>query len=217
MQQTLNFLKKIKKNNNREWFEKNKPLYLEVKQAHEEVVQQVINNIAKFDPKIAGLEAAKTTFRIYKDVRFSKDKTPYKSNMGASINPGGKKSDIPGYYLHVEPGNSFLAGGCFMPMPDKLAAIRQEIDYNYADFKKILANKEFKKYFAGISDEGKLVNPPKGYDKENPAVEILKNKSFILVHNIDDKMVLSKDYPKHVATIFKAMHPFVLFLREAMK
>lgn len=217
MQQTINFLKKIKKNNNREWFEKNKPLYLEVKQAHEEVVQQVINNIAKFDPKIAGLEAAKTTFRIYKDVRFSKDKTPYKSNMGASINPGGKKSDIPGYYLHVEPGNSFLAGGCFMPMPDKLAAIRQEIDYNYADFKKILANKEFKKYFDGISDEGKLVNPPKGYDKENPAVEILKNKSFILVHNIDDKMVLSKDYPKHVATIFKAMHPFVLFLREAMK
>ncbi|MEO8759710.1 MAG: DUF2461 domain-containing protein, partial [Bacteroidia bacterium] len=203
--------------NNREWFEKNKPLYLEVKQAHEEVVQQVINNIAKFDPKIAGLEAAKTTFRIYKDVRFSKDKTPYKSNMGASMNPGGKKSDIPGYYLHVEPGNSFLAGGCFMPMPDKLAAIRQEIDYNYADFKKILAHKEFKKYFAGISDEGKLVNPPKGYDKENPAVEILKNKSFILVHNIEDKMLLSKDYPKHVATIFKAMHPFVLFLREAMK
>ncbi len=217
MQQTLNFLNKIKKNNNRDWFEKNKPVYLEVKQAHEQVVQQVINNIAKFDPKIAGLEAAKTTFRIYKDVRFSKDKTPYKSNMGASINPGGKKSDIPGYYLHVEPGNSFLAGGCWMPMPDKLAAMRQEIDYNYADFKKILAHKEFKKYFDGINDEGKLVNPPKGYDKENPAVEILKNKCFILVHNIDDKMLLSKEYPKYAASVFKAMYPFLLFLREAVK
>ncbi len=217
MQQTLDFLKKIKKNNNKEWFEKNKPVYLKSKEEYELVVQQVINNIAKFDPKVAGLEAAKTTFRIYKDVRFSKDKTPYKSNFGASINPGGKKSDIPGYYMHAEPGNSFLAGGCFMPMPDKLAAIRQEIDYNFADFKKILASKDFKKYFTDISDEGKLVNPPKGYDKENPAVEILKNKHFIVVHNFDDKILLSKDFPKYAATVFKAMHPFILFLREAVK
>ena len=217
MQNALNFLKKIKKNNNRELFEKNKPVYLKVKEEHEELVQQVINNIAKFDPTIAGLEAAKTTFRIYKDVRFSKDKTPYKTNFGASINPGGKSSDIPGYYLHIEPGNSFFAGGSFMPMPDKLAAIRQEIDYNFANFKKILAQKEFKKYFDGISDEGKLVNPPKGYDKENPAAEILKNKHFIVVYNIDDKILLSKEYPKHAASVFKAMSPFILFLREAMK
>jgi len=217
MQNTFDFLKKIKKNNNREWFEKNKPVYQQVKQDYELVVQQVINSVAKFDPQVAGLEAAKTTFRIYKDVRFSKDKTPYKTNFGASISPGGKSSDIPGYYMHVEPGNSFLAGGCWMPMPDKLAAIRQEIDYNFADFKKIIAAKEFKKYFDGLSDEGRLVNPPKGYDKENPAVEILKNKHFIVVHNVDDKTVLSKDYAKYATSVFKAMNPFILFVREAMK
>jgi uncharacterized protein (TIGR02453 family) len=217
MQQTIDFLKKIKKNNNREWFEKNKSVYQQVKQDYELTVQQVINHVAKFDAQVADLEAAKTTFRIYKDVRFSKDKTPYKTNFGASINPGGKSSPVPGYYMHVEPGNSFLAGGCWMPMPDKLAAIRQEIDYNFADFKKIVTAKEFKKYFDGLSDEGKLVNPPKGYDKENPAVEILKNKHFIVVHNVDDKTVLSKDYPKYAASVFKAMNPFILFLREAMK
>ena len=217
MDKTIQFLKQIKKNNNREWFEKNKAVYLQAKEEYEVVVQQVINNTAKFDPPVAGLEAAKTTFRIYKDVRFSKDKTPYKSNFGASINPGGKKSLLAGYYMHAEPGNSFLAGGCYMPQPDKLAAIRQEIDYNYADFKKILNQATFKKYFNGISDEGKLVNPPKGYDKENPAAEALKNKHFIVVHNIDDKTLVSKDFPKYAASVFKAMHPFILFLREAMK
>lgn len=110
-----------------------------------------------------------------------------------------------------------MAGGCYMPMPDKLAAIRQEIDYNYADFKKLLAHKDFKKYYNGLSDEGKLVNPPKGYDKENPAVEILKNKHFIVLHKVSDKDLLSKDFPKYAASAFKAMYPFLLFLREAVK
>ncbi|MHB8260953.1 MAG: DUF2461 domain-containing protein [Bacteroidia bacterium] len=217
MQQTLAFLKQIKKNNNREWFEKNKPVYLTCKEEFGVLVQQVINLIAKFDSQIAGLEAYKTTFRIYKDVRFSKDKTPYKSNMGASIAPGGKSSPIPGYYLHIEPGNSFLGGGCYMPMPDKLAAIRQEIDYNYADFKKILNHKDFKKYYTGLADEGKLVNPPKGYDKENPAAEVLKNKHFVVIHKVTDKELLNADFNKYAASAFKAMHPFVLFLREAIK
>jgi uncharacterized protein (TIGR02453 family) len=217
MQQTLTFLKQIKKNNNREWFEKNKATYLKSKEEYELVVQKVINNIAKFDAKVAGIEAAKATFRIYKDVRFSKDKTPYKTNFGASINPGGKKSLVAGYYMHAEPGNSFLAGGCYMPEPDKLNAIRQEIDYNFADFKKILNHKDFKKYFGEISDEGKLVNPPKGYDKENPAIEILKNKHFIVLHKVDDKKLLSADFPKYAATVFKAMQPFILFVREVTK
>jgi uncharacterized protein (TIGR02453 family) len=216
MKQTFDFLKKIKKNNNKDWFDKNKQHYLSAKEEYEQVVQQVIDLIAKFDKPIAGLQAKNATFRIYKDVRFSKDKTPYKINFGASINPGGKKSELPGYYMHIEPGNSFLAGGSWMPMPDKLAAIRQEIDYNFDDFKKILANKEFKKYFGGLSEEDKLVNPPKGYDKENRAVEILKNKHFVVIHYIKDEVVLGKEYAKYTAQVFKAMHPFIMFLREAM-
>jgi len=217
MQQTLDFLKKIKKNNNKEWFEKNKPVYLQSKKDLEEIVTKVLTLTSKFDKEVVGINPAKTIFRIYKDVRFSKDKTPYKTNMGAHITPGTKGSDLPGYYIHIEPGNCFLGGGCYMPMPDKLAAIRQEIDYNFTDFKKLLANKDLKKYFGGLADEEKLVNPPKGYDKENPAVEILKNKHFVLMHKFDDKELLKTDFPKYAASAFKAMHPFILFLREAVK
>ncbi len=217
MEQTLAFLKQIKKNNNKEWFEKNKSVYLKSKENLQALITKVLTLTAKFDKEVAGIDPAKTIFRIYKDVRFSKDKTPYKINMGAHITPGGKNSPLPGYYIHIEPGNCFLGGGCYMPMPDKLAAIRQEIDYNYADFKKILNHKDFKKFFTGLADEGKLVNPPKGYDKENPAVEVLKNKHFVVIHNFNDKELLSPDFPKYAASAFKAMHPFLLFLREAMK
>ena len=218
MKKPLDFLKKIKKNNNRDWFLKNKPVYEEAKQEFEKVIADILAKSIKFDKKLAGLEAKKTLFRINRDVRFSKDKSPYKSNFGAFINSGGKNSPLPGYYLHVEPGKAFIAGGCWMPMPDKLAAIRQEIDYHFNDFKKILSQKEFKKYFGGkLSAEDKLVNPPKGYDKENPAVEFLKFKHFVVVHNISDKVLLSPKFPQYVADVFKAMYQFNQFLKKAVE
>jgi len=218
MKKPLDFLKKIKKNNNRDWFLKNKPVYEEAKQEFEKVIADILAKSIKFDKKLAGLEAKKTLFRINRDVRFSKDKSPYKSNFGAFINSGGKNSPLPGYYLHVEPGKAFIAGGCWMPMPDKLAAIRQEIDYHFNDFKKILSQKEFKKYFGEkLSAEDKLVNPPKGYDKENPAVEFLKFKHFVVVHNISDKVLLSPKFPQYVADVFKAMYPFNQFLKKAVE
>jgi len=217
MEQTLNFLKQLKKNNNKEWFDKNKHVYLKSKETLEEVVGKVLVLTSKFDKEVAGIDPAKTIFRIYKDVRFSKDKTPYKTNMGAHITPGGKGSSMPSYYIHIEPGNCFMGGGCYMPMPDKLAAIRQEIDYNYVGFKKIINNKDFKKFYNGLMEEDKLVNPPKGYDKENPAVEVLKNKHFAVLHKFDDKELLKPGFEKYAASAFKAMHPFLLFLREAMK
>jgi uncharacterized protein (TIGR02453 family) len=217
MEQTLTFLKQLKKNNNKEWFDKNKHTYLKSKEDLEVIVTKILALTAKFDKEVAGIDPAKTIFRIYKDVRFSKDKTPYKTNMGAHITPGGKGSSMPSYYIHIQPGNCFMGGGSYMPMPDKLAAIRQEIDYNYADFKKILNNKDFKKYYSGLMEEDKLVNPPKGYDKENPAVEVLKNKHFAVTHHFDDKELLKPGFDKYAASAFKAMHPFLLFLREAMK
>jgi uncharacterized protein (TIGR02453 family) len=218
MKTTLDFLKKIKDNNNKDWFTANKPKYEEAKKEFEKVVEAILTASAKFDKTLAGLEAKKTLFRINRDVRFSKDKSPYKNNFGASMNPGGKNSFLSGYYLHIEPGGkSFLAGGCYMPMPDKLAAIRQEIDYHFADFKKILNDKNFKQYFDGLSDEEKLVNPPKGYDKENPAVEFLKYKHFIVLRKVSDKELLSPEFPKYAATVLKAMLPFNLFLRKAVE
>ena len=150
METTLDFLKKLKNNNNREWFDSNKTEYLASKEIFEEFVSELIKGINKFDKKVSlDLKPKDCTFRIYKDVRFSKDKTPYKNNMSASINPGGKKSNIPGYYFHLEPEACFLAGGVYMPMPDDLKAIRQEIDYNPLPLINVLKSASFKKEFNG--------------------------------------------------------------------
>ncbi len=217
MKKTYDFLKKLKKNNKKEWFDKNRKEYDEAKAEFTQMVEDIIGRVGKFDKKIAGLEAKKTLFRINRDIRFSKDKSPYKTNFGSRIMPG-KETMLNGYYLHVEPGNTFLAGGSYMPEPDKLNAIRQEIDYNYADFKKILSHKDYKKHFGGkLSDEEKLVNPPKGYEKDNPAIEILKFKHFLAYTKIEDKKVLRADFPKYAAEVFKAMHPLLVFLRKAIE
>lgn len=216
MEKTTEFLKKLKTNNNREWFEANKEKYIVAKAEYEALIDQIITGIRKFDKKISpDLKGKDCTFRIYKDVRFSKDKTPYKTNMGASINPGGKKSLVAGYYLHIEPGASFLAGGVYMPEPPMLNAIRQEIDYNSAPLLKILKSASFKKYFKGFDDEGKLKTVPKGFDKEHPQIELLKNKHFVVSHPLSDKQLSAKNLQAVVLEGFKAMHPLMEYLRAA--
>ena len=216
MNKALAFLKNLKSNNNKDWFEKNKPVYLDVKADFEVVVEKIIKGIAKFDKKISpDMKGKDCTFRIYKDVRFSKDKTPYKSNMGASINPGGKKSLLAGYYLHIEPGASFLAGGVYMPEPEILTAIRQEIDYNPEPLLKILKSASFKKFFKGLDEDDKLKTAPKGFEKDHPHLELLKNKHFIVSHYISDKQLTDKNMEATVIAGFKAMHPFLEYLREA--
>lgn len=216
METTFSFLKKLEANNNRDWFEKNKPAYLKAKEEFEVFVQEIINGIAKFDKRISpDLKVKDCTFRIYKDVRFSKDKTPYKNNMGASINPGGKKSLVAGYYFHLQPEGSFLAGGVYMPEPEMLNAIRQEIDYNSAPLLKILKSASFKKYFKGLDEEGALKTAPKGYDKEHPLIDLLRNRHFIASHAFTNKQVLDKNAAKEIVAGFKAMHPFLEYLRAA--
>lgn len=217
MKKTHAYLKKLKKNNNKEWFDAHRAVFDEAREEFTGLVEEVIRGIAKFDKEIGGLDAKKSLFRINRDVRFSKDKTPYKTNFAADMSPGGKNSSRPGYYISARPGEYYLAGGTYMPTPAQLAAIRQEIDYNFKEFQKILADKKFKKYFGGIADEGKLVNPPKGYEKDNPAVEILKNKHFILVHEVPEKIALSPKFGKYAAEAFTAMYPFILFLRRAVE
>ncbi len=217
METTLKFLKQLAKNNRKEWFDENRKTYEVAKGEFEEIIKSVIDKVVVNDKLIAGLEAKKCMFRINKDVRFSKDKSPYKLNMGASINPGGKKSMIPGYYIHVEPGKSFLAGGSYQPMPEMLAAIRQEIDYNSKDFRKILAAKDFKTYFKELSQEDKLKTAPKGYEKTHPEIDLLQHKHFIMVHNLKDEDVLNKNFPAYAAKVFKAMLPLNAFLRNCME
>lgn len=216
MEKTLAFLKKLKSNNNKEWFDKNKEVYLEAKTEYEAVIDEVIKGLRGFDKKIAAdLKAKDCLFRIYKDVRFSKDKSPYKTNFGASINPGGKKSLVAGYYLHCEPGQSFLAGGVYMPEPAMLNAIRQEIDYHPEALLKILKSAGFKKYFKGFDTEDALKTAPKGYEKDHPQIDLLKNRHFVVSYPLSDKQLTDKNMVKTVIGGFKAMHPLLEFLREA--
>jgi uncharacterized protein (TIGR02453 family) len=215
---TLDFLKALKKNNNKEWFDKNKEKYLSAKENIDSMADSLIKSFSSFDKKLVGLKAKDCVFRIYRDVRFSKNKTPYKTNMGCAISPGGRKAEEAGFYIHIEPGKSFLAGGRWMPDSNHLKKIRQEIDYNGKQLHKILSDKNFKKYFGELdnSDEYKLSRPPKGYDKNHPDVELLKLNSFIVWHEYNEKEVTSKNFIKEITKGAKLMQPFLNFLNEAI-
>ncbi len=213
----LKFLKDLSKHNNREWFEKNKAKYTEAKEGFEQFVIDLHEEMVKFDESLAGLDPKKLTFRIYRDVRFSKDKSPYKKNMSAAFSSTGKGMGTPGYYFHLQPNNqSFVGIGMFQPVPDNLTKIRQEIDYNGAELEKIFKEKSFKKNFLKFWDEDKLKNPPKGYTKDHPYVEWLKLKSFIITHEFVDQTVTNKRFIKNLVEVMKAGRPLNDFLKEAI-
>ncbi|MBL7731068.1 MAG: DUF2461 domain-containing protein [Chitinophagaceae bacterium] len=216
---TIKFLKDLKKNNNKPWFDKNRTVYEAAKQDFAAFIQQVINTHSKKDEGLKNLLAKDCMFRINRDVRFSKDKSPYKTNLGASINQGGKKAwNYAGYYFHLEPGGCFAGGGLYMPPPEELKKVRQEIDYNFADFKKIISSKKFKALYGDLdqSAEYKLSRVPKGYEPDNPAAEYLKLKSYIAMIKISDADLTSKDLVKKTAAAFEALQPVITFLNKAM-
>ena len=213
----LKFLQRLSKNNNRVWFEKNRTTYLQAKDDFDQFLETLLEELIKFEDGLAGLNPKKLAFRIYRDVRFSKDKRPYKGNMGAGFSPGGKMIQEPGYYLHIEPGNkSLLAGGLYMPDANNLAKIRQEIDYNTERILKILNDRKFKKLFPSLGDFDKLKTAPKGYVKDHPHIELLKHKSFIVSHPFSDKEVKDKKFAKHVAATAKIIKPLNDFLKDAI-
>ena len=216
---TIKFLKDLKKNNNKPWFDANRKQYESAKQDFENFVQRIIDRHTKKDPSLIELKAKNCLFRINRDVRFSKDKSPYKTNFGAHINSGGKKSILAGYYFHFEPGESFAGGGVWMPMPPELKKIRQEIDYNFNEFKKIIGSKKFKSVYGDLSKspEYSLVNVPQGFEKDNPAAEYLKLKSFVGMKKIKETDLSSKELEKQVAEAFEALQPLVEFINRALK
>ncbi len=217
---TIDFLIRLKKNNNKPWFEQNRAKYISAKNNFEEFVKEVISLVSTFDDDMKLLEAKNCTFRINRDVRFSKDKTPYKSNMGAYFNKGGKKSIFGGYYFHLEPGDkSFVGGGVWMPAPQELQKIRQEIDYCFPEFKKIINGKVFTGQYTGLemNKNDMLVNVPKGYDKNNPAAGFLKLKSFVVTKNIPDTHLNLPSLPKEISQAFKALMPLVRFMNSALE
>jgi uncharacterized protein (TIGR02453 family) len=215
---TIKFLKDLKKNNNKPWFEKNRKVYEAAKTDFAGFIQQVIDKHSQSDPTIKSITAKDCLFRINRDVRFSKDKSPYKTNMGAYINRGGKKSLFGGYYFHCEPGRAFTGGGLWMPMPPELNKVRQEIDYNFADLKKIINSKKFKSLYKDLSRDAEyvLTRVPKGYEPSNPAAEYLKLKSFVALFSLKDSDLTAKDLVKKTVAAFEALQPLLSFINEAI-
>ncbi len=215
---TFKFLKDLKKHNNKPWFEKNKTLYLGAKEDVEDFVGEVIEGFGKKDIQIASLEPKNCTYRIYRDVRFSKDKTPYKTNMGAYFNKGGKKAPTAGYYIHFEPGRTMAGGGLWMPQAPELNKTRQEIDYSFPEWSGILQDRAFKRSFPdGLDKEDLLTRPPKGYSDDNPAIDYLKLKSFIVTRSFTDAEVQQRSFLKEILKTFESMKDFVYFLNRSLE
>lgn len=214
---TLKFLKDLKANNNRDWFMANKPRYETAKKEFEGFMDNLLLEIAKFDPSIGHHKGKDCIFRIYRDVRFSKDKSPYKTHFGAHVTSAAKKSEIhsrAGYYIHIGPGESMLAGGAYMPHGPWLKAIRNELAHEADRFRKIVNSKNFKKYFDEFEGE-QLKTAPRDFPKDHPEIELLRYKSFLATHKCKDSQVTSPDFLKHAGKTFKALFPFDQFLNEA--
>lgn len=212
----LQFLRKLRRNNNREWFERHKQQYLEAKKIFEDFLEAFHKELLQFDESLAALNPRKQAFRIYRDVRFSRDKRPFKENMGAAFSQNGKMEQEAGYYIHLEPGNCFVAGGLYMPDAVNLARVRQEIDYNGEILIGILNNKSFKKYFKALDEIDKLKTTPKGYPPNHPYIELLRNKSFVVSYAFSDEEVSRHGFVKKAARVCKAMKPFNDFLNTAI-
>ena len=213
---TITFLKELEQNNNRDWFLSNSLAYKEAKQNYTEFIQLVINKLSKKYKIYADLEANKCLFRINRDVRFSQNKAPYKTNFGASINAYGKKSLKAGFYVHIEPKKSFVGGGIYMPPADVLFKVRQEIDYNFDEFSKIIKHKDFVKSYGQLDMSDTLKNPPRGFDKENKAIEYLKLKSFVAFTNFTDKEIMQADFASVASDKLIALLPFIQYLNKGL-
>ena len=213
--ETVDFLRKLDKNNNRDWFNANKDAFVRANDNVIAVTGDLIARIGKFDPEVAGVDPKACVFRIYRDIRFSKDKSPYKTNLGAFIAPGGRRTMSPGYYFHVQPAMFFAAAGKHMPDPSETLKIRNAIVTNTKEFLKIVESKAFVKRFGEMHGD-RLSKPPKGFDAGHPAIEYLKLKSFTVGEEFTARDAVSRDYPKMLADSFKSAYPLVVFLRRAL-
>jgi len=214
---TLSFISALQQNNNREWFQKNKDFYDAARADFTSFLDTMLKEAAAFEPIAANQAGKDLVFRFYRDVRFSTNKNPYKDHFGAYLAEGGKKSISPGYYLHICPHDqSFIAAGLWMPPAAPLKAVRQEIDYNLNQFESILKAPDFKVFFQKLEGE-KLKTNPKGYTAENPAIDYLRHKSWMVSHALTDTVVTSDDLLKQCLQAIKLAQPFIEFLTHPMK
>ncbi len=215
MKSTLGFLKDLAANNQRDWFQANKNTY---DQSRAEIIQlctDVIHQLSTHDPDVAEINPTKAIHRIYRDTRFSANKTPYKNNLGFWLSPGNKKEAIAGYYAHIQPSETFVAAGIYMAQSPELNAIRQEINFNFEGLRKILSENLFHSTWGDLMDD-KLKSMPRGFEKDHPASDLLKYKSFVVSKRFSDKEVASAQFSKLVSETLSIGIPLVRFINEAI-
>lgn len=214
----LDFLEDLKNNNNREWFQDHQEEYGKFKDAYKSLVNDMVAEMSKGDSSLNGLEFKDCSFRINRDIRFTKDKSPYKTNLGVWMCKGGKKTNMAGYYLHIEKGNCFIAGGVHWPDSNDLKKVRREIDGFYDDLEEILADKEFKKLYDELDrdENNSLKTSPKDYDKDHPAIEYLKLKSFTATHKFPDKELKKDNFVQEISKKLLVLKPLVNYINRAL-
>lgn len=210
MKKAFEFLRQVRENNNREWFAQNKATYDEIVKENKVFFNQVYSELQKHD-SLEGIHI----FRIYKDVRFSKDKLPYKTNFGASFSRT-KPLLRGGYYVHLEPDNSFVGGGFWSPNNEDLFRIRKEFEMDTTEIQKITSDKTFVNYFGELRGEDGVKTAPKGFDKNHPAIDLIKKKQYVVMRKFSDKEVFSADFQKEIIATFLAMRPLFDYMSEVL-
>ena len=211
--ETFQFLSELKKNNTRDWFQAKKPEYVKIRKNFEDFAVVLLENLKSFDKTLQNIEIKQCLFRIYRDVRFSPNKEPYKTHFGVYFaKNGGRKTDLAGYYLHLDPEESFFGGGIYMPIPDYLKILRKEIYYQIDEFKAILETPTFKKYYDGIEEIEKLKKAPADFPKDFPDIELLKNKHFFTSHYFNPQDALKENFINYVSDGFRAVKPLIDFI-----
>ena len=215
---SLQFLDDLKANNNRDWFLDNKKRYEVFKKDYHQLVTDFLDTMKPLDPALEMIEVKHCTFRINRDIRFSKDKSPYKAHLGIWISSGVKGWNRSGYYVHIERGASFIAGGLYCPEAEDLKKVRKEIAYFYEDLDEIMNDKDFKKEFGDFDKNEKniLKKPPRGYEKDHPAIELLKLKSFETSHKFDIDEVTKDDFVTKMSKKLLVLKPLNEFINRAL-
>ena len=216
MKLALDFIQELAENNNRDWFNAHKKRYQDALELFRDFAGELLTGISHFDPSIGNLEPKDTIFRIYKDVRFSKDKLPYKTHFGCWMAKGGRKSADAGYYFHLEPGNSFMAAGVWMPPKEQLNLIRQEIQYHPDPYLKLIKAPVMKDHYERGGKEDMLKKGPVGYPKDFTYMEELKYKHYVWSRSYSNSEVQHKDFTGSVVQDYKGLHPLVSYLNHAM-
>lgn len=209
------FLIDLRFNNNKPWFKENNDRYQKAKSGFEQFTDTLIPKLKQLDDSIDVTSSKECVFRIFRDVRFSKNKEPYKINFGAFISKGGRKSPFAGYYIHIEPDKSFIGGGIYMPESNILKAIRTEIYENIEEFKRIISNSNFNKYFPEIYGD-KLKMAPKGFPKDFKDIDLLKYKHYAVAYPVENSFWFEDTLYENIMDILGAQYPFNKFLNRAV-